>query len=114
MIYTGQDVFFPLNLNPLPYGLKLLSDTGDDPKHLREALFSFMVNVAYLNTKINTTDTNYSFLIHTSGKTSDHTVDLKTILKTLEAFKEANNPSHFPFFERIWLIAQDRYPGRQT
>src|SRR4030042_4942476 len=52
--YTGQEVFFPstLDLSSLPYRLKLLKDEGDSPFYLREALFSFLVNVAYLNTHI--------------------------------------------------------------
>ena len=58
--YTGQDVFFPLDTN-IVYNLKLLSDKGDDPKYAREALFSFLVNVAYLNNYVKGTSKNTLF-----------------------------------------------------
>jgi hypothetical protein len=68
--------------------LTFLPDTGDDPKFLREALFCFMVNVGYLNSEINTPELNYSFLVHTSGKKADHSVDYKQIVKIFEALKD--------------------------
>ena len=108
--YTGQDVFFPVAIDNLPYRLTFLPDTGDNPKHLREALFSFMVNVAYLNKFVNDTEKNYSILIHTSSKKADHSVDYKQIVKTFEALKDDKNSSHDAYFKRIWEIAHDRYP----
>ena len=57
--YTGQEMFFPVSVDALPYSLKFLPDTGDEPRHLREALFRFMVNVAYLNTHVNDKERNY-------------------------------------------------------
>jgi hypothetical protein len=79
--YTGQEAFFPVLTETVPYRLTFLPDAGDDPKYLREALFSFMVNVAYLNKIINESEQNYSMLIHTSGKTTDHSVDYKQVVK---------------------------------
>jgi hypothetical protein len=111
--YTGQDIFFPVDLDNLPYKLTFLSDTGDDPKYLREALFSFMVNVAYLNTSINSSEQNYSLLIHTSGKKADHSVDYKQIIKIFEALKDKSNTHHEEYYRHIWDIAQDRYPDHQ-
>ena len=109
--YTGQDLFFPVSTETLPYRLTFLPDTGDDPKYLREAFFSFMVNVAYLNKLINTAEENYSMLIHTSGKTVDHSVDYKQIVKMFEALKDDKNANHQGYFKRIWEIANERYPG---
>jgi len=111
--YTGQDVFFPVALDNLPYKLTFLSDTGDDPKYLREALFSFMVNVAFLNSTINGAEKNYSLLIHTSGKKADHSVDYKQIVKVFEALKDNSNTHHEGYYKRIWEIAKDRYPGHE-
>ena len=68
--YTGQKQFFPPSLSKFPFILKELPDQGDDPAYLRKALFSFMVNVAYLNTQENSSEKNYSFLVHTSGQKS--------------------------------------------
>ncbi|KAF0212425.1 MAG: hypothetical protein FD178_3175 [Ignavibacteria bacterium] len=112
--YTGQDVFFPVDTSNLPYKLTFLSDSGDDPKHLREGLFSFMVNVGYLNSEINDEDTNYSFLIHTSGKKADHSVDYKQIVKIFETLKDGKTTSHKTYLNRIWDIAKERYPGYEN
>ncbi len=109
--YTGQDIFFPVSIEDLPYRLAFLPDAGDDPKHLREAFLSFMVNVGYLNSIVNDQEQNYSILIHTSGKTADHSVDYKQIIKIFEALKDDKNANHPGYFKRIWEIANDRYPG---
>lgn len=109
--YTGQDIFFPVAINNLPYKLTFLPDTHDEPKHLREALFSFMVNVAYLNTS--TSEQNYSLLIHTSGKKADHSVDYKQIVKIFEALKDERNTNHESYYYRLWDIAKERYTDHQ-
>ena len=111
--YTGQDVFFPVNINNLPYNLTFLPDEGDDPKYLREALFSFMTNVGYLNTEVNDLDQNYSFLVHTSGKKSDHSVDYKQIVKIFEALKDEHNANHGVYLKKIWDIAKSRYTNHE-
>lgn len=111
--YTGQDIFFPVATESLPFKLTFLPDTGDDPKHLREALFSFMVNVSYLNAVVNDKELNYSFLIHTSGKKADHSVDYKQIVKIFEALKDDKSSNHSQYFHRIWDIAKERYPDHE-
>lgn len=109
--YTGQDTFFPISLSDLPYRLTLLADSGDDPKYLREALFCFMVNVAYLNTRINGKEKNYSLLIHTSGNKADHSEDYKRVIKIFEALREEGNKNHKVYYQRVWEIAEKRYPS---
>lgn len=109
--YTGQNLFFPVSIKDLPYRLTLLRDAGDDPKYLREAFFSFMVNVAYLNKVINNAEENYSMLVHTSGKKADHSIDYKQIVKIFEVLKDDKNPNHEKYFKRIWDIANERYPA---
>jgi hypothetical protein len=113
--YTGQDVFFPAipDLSKLTYHLVLLPDTGDSPGFMRTALFSFMINVAYLNTLVNDPEKNYSFLIHTSGKKADHSVDYKAIVKDFEILREAKNPKHEKYYKDLWNTAKDRYPGHE-
>jgi len=108
--YTGQDIFFPVALDNLPYKLTFLPDSGDDPKHLRDTIFSFMVNVAYLNTVVNEPEQNYSILIHTSSKTADHSIDHKQVIKLFEALKDETNTNHEVYFKHIWGIAKERYP----
>lgn len=109
--YTGQDVFFPTLIEDLPYKLNLLPENGDDPKYLREALFSFMIGVAYLNVCVNDPEQNYSMLIHTSGKKADHTVDYKQIVKIFESLKDKSDKSRAVFLNKIWEMAEDQYPG---
>lgn len=77
-------------------------------------MFSFMVNVGYLNTEVNKPDQNYSFLIHTSGKKADHSVDYKLVIKILEAMKDDKNNSHATYLKRMWEIAKERYPGHEN
>jgi Z1 domain/Type III restriction enzyme, res subunit len=108
--YTGQDVFFPTEIGELPYRLTFLPDTDDMPKHLRDALFSFLVNAAYLNSCINGSEKNYSMLIHTSSKKADHTIDYKQIVKVFEALKDDSNTNQESYFKKIWDIANERYP----
>ncbi len=109
--YTGQAIFFPVDVGQLPFRLTLLPDHGDDPKYLREAFFSFAVNVGFLNSQINEPDENYSLLIHTSGKKADHAVEYKQMLKIFEALKDDSNKYHRPYLESIWKLAKARYPG---
>lgn len=108
--YTGQDIFFPVATENVPYHLSFLPDSGDNPKYLREAFFSFMVNVAYLNKFINDQEQNYSMLIHTSGKKSDHSVDYNQVVKLFEVLKDDKNQNHAAYFKTIWDIANKRYP----
>lgn len=113
-LYKGQDVFFPTPPTDLPYCLSMLPDSGDDPKFLREKLFSFLINVAHLNIKINNIEHSYSMLIHTSGKTADHAEDFKQIIKIFEVLKNENNQSYEKYYKHIYEIAKERYPGEES
>lgn len=112
--YTGQDIFFPVAIINLPYKLTFLSDSGDDPRYIREAMFSFMVNVGYLNTVVNGLEENYSMLIHTSGKKADHSVDYKQVVKVFEALRDDKNTNHQSYLNKVWDIARDRYSGHEN
>ncbi len=112
--YTGQEVFFPITsrgLGDLGFRLVLLPDVGDDPKYLREAFFSFLVNVAFLNTQVNDETRNYSMLIHTSGKKADHTNDYKQIVSILSVLKDPNDSKFETYVHKIFDIAEARNPG---
>lgn len=108
--YTGQEQFFPSSLSDFPFILKALPDKGDDPIYLRRALFSFMVNVAYLNTQINEKEKNYSFLVHTSGKKADHSVDYKEIVKSFEILRDESSGKHEKYYKTIFDLAIEKYP----
>lgn len=108
--YTGQDVFFPVDLNTgLKFQLKLLPNQGDQPSYLRKALLSFLVNVAYLNTQINRVETNYSMLIHTSGKKVDMTIDYRRVLDVFSILQNEEDKNYAKYVEQVWSITRDRY-----
>jgi hypothetical protein len=112
-MYTGQDLFFPLDRgngrNSLPFQLTLLPQKGDDPKYARQALFNSLVNVAYLNGYVNETETNYSMLVHTSGKKVDHKSDWATVQDTLASLVDHNSKKFDHYVQDIWKLAKDRY-----
>ena len=107
--YTGQDIFFPVNLDNLQYQLCFLPDGGDDPRHLREAMFRFLIRVAYLNAFVNETERNYSLLIHTSGRKDVHVVDYKQVVKIFEALRDYKNKDNAVYYKKIWELAIELY-----
>lgn len=112
--YSGQSVFFPTTaegLEELEFRLELLPDQGDDPKHLRRALFGFLTSVAYLNTQVNDRRRNYSMLIHTSGKKVDHTKDYQQIIDVLGVLKDHNHTRYSKHVREIFDLAAERHPG---
>lgn len=107
--YTGQDEFFPTNLNngKLKYQLELLPEQYDTPQYIREALFRFFVNVAYLNLYENDKEKHYSMLIHTSGKIDAHLRDQQEIVAIIDILKDES--VFDKYVENINKIAKDRY-----
>ena len=110
--YVGQDVFFPVSLNNLQFHLSFLPDTGDLPKYLREALFRFLIRVAYLNTNVNAKEQNYSLLIHTSGRKDDHVVDYKQVVKIFEALRDDKSKHYETYYKRLWDLATAMYSAK--
>ncbi len=113
--YAGQEIFFPTSFNhgenKLGYKLELLPDAGDDPKYLKKALFRFLINVARLNTSVNSKEQNYSMLVHTSGKNVDQTKDYKLINQTLEILRDNQESKFESYIEEIWCFANKIYVG---
>ena len=107
--YIGQDDFFPVNLNSgnLKYQLQFLPKQYDFPKYIREALFRFMVNTAYLDLFENNQETYYSMLIHTSGKTSDHLRDHNDVVSAIDILKDETRFDKY--VKDIYEIANIRY-----
>lgn len=113
--YTGHDIFFPTTRDGfgLQFGLELMPNTGDNPKYLRNAFFSFLVNVAYLNLKVNAEQENYSMLIHTSGKKADHSKDYQQISNILSALLDTQAAQFARFTNEIFDRAATAYPGME-
>lgn len=109
--YTGQDIFFSQSA-PRPYRLVLLQGPGsaDDAKR---ALARFLITVAHLNlaaSKSGQQEKNYSFLVHTSGKTSDHATDRSTIETTMNVLVGRTGAQFKAFVHMLLAEAQSLYP----
>lgn len=110
--YTGQDTFFPQD-NTMPYRLTRLKGTGT-PDDAKKAFARFLVTVAYLNSEANQKaeqEENYSFLVHTSGKTDDHTNDRKTIETAMKALVSAKGEEFESFVALVHDEAKKLYPS---
>ena len=112
--YTGQDTFFPQDTTP-QYRLKLLQDvTAADAQR---AFARFLVTVAQLNLKAleaGKDEGNYSFLVHTSGKTDDHLKDRKTIETALKALISKTGANYEKFAAIIYEQAKELYPAEDS
>jgi len=107
--YSGQDVFFPLDLSQPKFRLLTMKEDYDKPEYLRDSLFRFLANVAYLNLFINKEKENYSFLIHTSGKKDDHVKDSQSIQKIINQLKKSDSSNFEKFLKLIWDYANNEY-----
>jgi hypothetical protein len=113
--YTGQDDFFPLD-HMVPYRLTLLDGPGGE-KDARSAFARFLVTVAYLNTtatKAGEREENYTFLVHTSGRTNDHLQDRTTIEQAMNAMITGTGPDFASFADEVFEQAKELYPKRSA
>jgi hypothetical protein len=110
--YKGHSIFFPTDIDAfdtLAFRLTLMPDERDQPQFLRTALFGFLVNVAALNRQINTTEANYSMLVHTSGRRVDHSEDYRQLVDTFNLLKSPTVPKFAQYTREMWDIASERY-----
>ncbi len=110
--YTGQDSFFP-QTGATPYRLTLLTGPGTTAD-AHKALARFLVTVAYLNTKATAKgqkEENYTFLVHTSGKTADHAADRSSIEAPMTALVGGTGADFEAFVGVIFQQASELYPS---
>jgi hypothetical protein len=108
--YTGQDVFFPLDLSkPLNYRLTRLPQ-GGSPQDAQDALVRFLVTVAHLNSRKNQGEQNYTMLVHTSGRKSDHEADRDAIERSVRALIDRSANEFDALVTRVHKAAQELYP----
>jgi hypothetical protein len=110
--YTGQDTFFPQS-GTLAYRLTQLDGSGTEGD-VQTALARFLVTVAYLNTKAiseGELEGNYSFLVHTSGKTEDHKNDRKIIEAAMTSLESADGKDFEDFLDVIYTQAEQLFTG---
>lgn len=109
--YTGQETFFPPS-EPIGYRLTRLQGAGSSTD-ARRALARFCITVAYLNTAASAPDKperNYSFLVHTSGRITDHAADRKAIEATMDALVSRKGTEFVSFAKLLFNEAQNLYP----
>src|SRR4051794_28746073 len=106
--YTGQDVFFPLS-KKVPYRLKFLTQ-GGNTQEARDAVVRFLVTVAYLNEFVNEEEKNYTMLVHTSGRTSDHEADRVTIESSVHSLIDSDSSAFGDLVAAVYATAQQLYP----
>ena len=105
--YTGQDVFFPLDVKTVVFRLKLLAQ-GGTADEARDALVRFLVTVAFLNS--GSAEENYTMLVHTSGKKDDHEADRAAIEKSVEVLTKPESAEFEALVAEIYKAAQELYP----
>jgi len=109
--YTGHEHFFPVGQAPA-YRLTLIAGPGsaDDA---RRALARFLVTVAHLNISAqlrNEPEKNYTFLVHTSGKTADHDEDRRIIEDMMTSLVEKSGADFETLTHAIHEEAESLYP----
>jgi Z1 domain/SWI2/SNF2 ATPase len=105
--YTGQDTFFPIDMSMLKFRLKRLAQGGSS-KDAEDALIRFLVTVAFLNTT--QSEDNYTMLVHTSGKKTDHETDRKAIVEMVSILRDSSDSRFDNFVSRVYETASTLYP----
>ncbi|WP_339765419.1 Z1 domain-containing protein [uncultured Hoeflea sp.] len=106
--YTGQDTFFPENLEaPVAYR-RVWLDNGGVEAEARTAIIRFCVTVAHLNQS--DPQDNYSMLFHTSGKKAQHEVDTATIERLIQDLRTYSQPAFQALAKEAFDVAQELYP----
>ncbi len=109
--YKGRDYFFPHNyIDTKPNFLHLMPDERDSKTYLRQTLFNFISNVAYLNyDKESFKQKNYSFLIHASGKKDIHSTDEREVRNIFSAICDNSHKKHNEYIEAIKSVISKKY-----
>jgi len=105
--YTGQDIFFPIG-KKINFRLHYLPEEYDDPRYLRTALISFLINVAYLNVS-KKREGPYCMLIHTSGIRADHTEDYKQVINIMSILENKKDKKILDYYRTIYELAIKRF-----
>ena len=106
--YKGRSFFFPTLKEQgknSDYKLVKLSDEGDDPKILRNAIFRFLLRTAMLNIHKSAERTPYSMLIHTAGRVNDHEKDQQDVQKTLGVLSNQTSAKFNKYAEELLKLS---------
>lgn len=102
--YTGQDTFFPLD-NKVSYRRTLLKQ-GGSAEEAEAALVNFLVTAAYLNTRPQRPEENYTMLVHTSGKREDHETDRVMIEKSVQVLLDSDSKEFEKLATKVYEAAE--------
>ncbi len=102
--YVGQEFFFPEN-NVCQYRLHTFSaDQGDEKGEIQNAILHFLCGVAYLHHLGKTS--NFTMLVHTSGKRDEHAEDVDLIQSTLATLSTPSSARFEPLRRRLYDTAR--------
>jgi hypothetical protein len=110
--YVGHETFFPLDVTkPQKFSLIKLSGQFNQANKIKEALIRFIVNVAHRNQNLSPHDeVNYSMVIHTSGKKTDHKEDRNVVEKFFNSLVNPNDKDHQKVVDEIESVAKVLHP----
>lgn len=111
--YTGQDVFFPLNMSEIGYRLKIIAG-NDTLKETREAIIRFLVTVGYLNSYEYQPEENWTMLVHTSGNKADHQVDHDIVEDFVSSLIDPNSADFGEIVKQVHAVSTALYPGESA
>lgn len=107
--YVGQDFFFPQN-GRIDYKLKQFEvDEGNERVELRNAIFHFLCGVAEQH-ELGLAE-NFTMLVHTSGKTSEHKEDFEVVEEAIGTLSNPKDPK-FPKYTQLLLKIARQYNAR--
>lgn len=107
--YKGRAFFFPTKKETgkgSDYKLVKLSDEGDDPKILRNAVFRFLLRTAMLNINKSSERTAYSMLIHTAGRVNDHEKDQQDVQRILGVLLNQNSEKFEQYASELLKLSE--------
>lgn len=103
--YVGQDFFFP-HREQCSYRLHTFqADEGDERGEIEKAILHFLCGVAELHNI--GMEENFTMLVHTSGKRSEHAEDVELIQSTLATLSNASAAGFERLRKKLWVVAKD-------
>ena len=102
--YVGQDFFFPDD-NDFGYRLNTFrADVGDEKAEIKNAILHFLCGVARLHEQGNTS--NFTMLVHTSGRREEHAEDVELIQSTLATLSTPSSPGFEALRKKLFKVAE--------
>ncbi|WP_434657149.1 Z1 domain-containing protein [Chromobacterium violaceum] len=107
--YTGQDIFFPIEMGKIQFRLNLIKSTNTE-EETKSAIARFLVTAAYLNTYEFRPEENWTMLVHTSGKKIEHKIDQRIVESFISSLLAPNTEKFHELVQTIHNTATKLYP----